>query len=66
MKESKLIELANKVEVLGKVNNQIVQELGNLKDLCVGTMELMKELSDYPSALERLKESLTKEKEKEE
>ena len=65
MKESKLIELANKVEVLGKVNNQIVQELGNLKDLCVGTMELMKELSDYPSALERLKESLTKEKEKE-
>jgi len=63
MKESKLIELSNKVELLGKANNQIVQELSNLKDLCVGTMELMKELPDYEGALERLKESLTKEKE---
>ena len=63
MKESKLIELSNKVELLGKANNQIVQELNNLKDLCVGTMELMKELPDYEGALERLKESLTKEKE---
>ena len=66
MKESKLIELANKVETLGKVNNQIVQELNNLKDLTIGTMELVKEMPDYPEALEKLKESLTKEKEREE
>jgi len=64
MKESKLIELFNKVELLGKANNQIVQELGNLKDLCIGTMELIKEMPDYDKALEKLKISLTEKKEK--
>ena len=33
MKESKLIEMSNKVESIGAALNRIIQELTNLKDL---------------------------------
>jgi len=42
MKESKLIEMSNKIESIGSALNRIIQELTNLKDLSIGTMELMK------------------------
>ena len=65
MKESRLIEMSNKIDTLGSAMNRVVQELTNLKDLSIGTMELIKEFPDYQLALDKLKESLTK-KEKEE
>ena len=64
MKENKLIEMSNKIDTLGSAMNRVVQELTNLKDLSIGTMELIKEFPDYQIALDKLKESLTK-KEKE-
>jgi predicted ATP-grasp superfamily ATP-dependent carboligase len=65
MKESRLIEMSNKIDTLGSAMNRVVQELTNLKDLSIGTMELIKEFPDYQSALDKLKESLTtKEEEK--
>jgi predicted ATP-grasp superfamily ATP-dependent carboligase len=63
MKESKLIEMSNKIDTLGSAMNRVVQELTNLKDLSIGTMELIKELPDYQLALDKLKESLTKKEE---
>jgi len=63
MKESKLIEMSNKLDTLGSAMNRVVQELTNLKDLSIGTMELIKEFPDYESALNNLKESLTKKEE---
>ena len=63
MKESKLIEMFNKIDTLGSAMNRVVQELTNLKDLSIGTMELIKEFPDYESALDKLKESLTKKEE---
>ena len=63
MKESKLIEMSNKIDALGSAMNRVVQELTNLKDLSIGTMELIKEFPDYESALDKLKESLTKKEE---
>ncbi len=63
MKESKLIEMSNKIDTLGSAMNRVVQELTNLKDLSIGTMELIKEFPDYESALDKLKESLTKKEE---
>ena len=63
MKESKLIEMRNKIEVLGTSMNRIVQELHNLKDLAVGTMMVAKKLPGYAEALEELKKENTKEKE---
>ena len=66
MKESKLIEMSNKIDTIGAALNRIVQELHNLKDLSIGTMELMKCLPDYEKALKKLKKDLTTKKEKKE
>ncbi len=63
MKESKLIEMSNKIDTIGAALNRIVQELHNLKDLSIGTMELMKCLPDYEKALKKLKKDLTTKKE---
>tara|TARA_B100000287_G_scaffold342461_1_gene329194 strand:- start:30 stop:248 length:219 start_codon:yes stop_codon:yes gene_type:complete len=63
MKESKLIEMSNKIESIGAALNRIIQELTNLKDLSIGTMELMKCLPDYEKALKKLKKDLTTKKE---
>jgi hypothetical protein len=65
MKESKLIEMWNRIETLGSVVQQITQEMHNLKDLSIGTMSLIKKLPDYDKAIEALTEDLKKEKEKE-
>ena len=56
MKENKLIEMQNRVETLGAAVNRLVQELTHLKDLSVGTMELIKCMPDYDEALDKLKE----------
>jgi len=64
MKESKLIEMSNRIDTIGAAMNRVVQEIGNLKDLSIGTMELIKEFPDYKESLEKLKISL-KDKQKE-
>ena len=64
MKESKLIEMSNKVESIGAALNRIIQELTNLKDLSIGTMELIKCFPQYEKALAELKKDLTEKKEK--
>jgi|TARA_R110000824_G_scaffold379471_1_gene571463 hypothetical protein len=63
MKESTLIEMSNKIEYIGTALNRIVQELTNLKDLSIGTMELIKCFPDYDKALKKLKKDLTTKKE---
>jgi len=65
MKENKLIEMWNRVEILGQNVQQIIQELNNLKDLSIGTLETLKRIPDYDKALETMKtDFLNKEKEK--
>ena len=63
MKESKLIEMRNKVESLGAALNKVIQELTNLRDLSIGTMQLVKKFPDYEKAIEELKKELTKKEE---
>jgi predicted ATP-grasp superfamily ATP-dependent carboligase len=63
MKESKLLEMQNKVEALGNVPLRLVQELKHLKDLSVGTMELVKKFPGYKKALDKLKEDYKKQNE---
>lgn len=62
MKESKLIEMQNRLETLGAAVTRLVNEVTNLKDLSIGTMELVKKLPDYEKALEELKEQYKKNK----
>ena len=66
MKESKLIEMSNRVDTIGAAMNRVVQELNNLKDLSIGLTELMKLLPDYNEALEKMKQNLKEEQEQEE
>ena len=60
MKESKLIEMSNKIESIGAALNKVIQELTNLRDLSIGTMQLVKKFPDYEKAIEELKKELTK------
>ena len=63
MKESSLIEMRNKVETLGGIVQNIINELGNLKDLSVGTLETLKRMEGYDDAINKLKEEYVREKE---
>jgi len=64
MKESKLIEMRNKVETLGGVANQLIKEINNIKQLAVGTLETIKQMPDYDEAINKLKEQAIKESSK--
>jgi len=63
MKENKLIEMRNKIEILGSVIQQMTQEMANLKDLSIGTMSLIKKFPDYEKAIEELTKELKENKE---
>ena len=58
MKENKLVEMWNRIEILGSNVQQIIQELQNLKDLSIGTMQLVKNFPDYEDAVNKLKKDL--------
>lgn len=66
MKESKLIQIHNKVETLGNVVQQMINELHNLKDLSIGTLEVVKKMPKYKQIIEGLKKDLLEEKNKKE
>ena len=61
MKEQTLIEIKNKVETLGKVNNYLMSEVAQLKDLAIGTLETIKQMDDYEQAIEDLKKKMAEE-----
>ena len=61
MKESKLIEMWNRIEILGTNVQRLIQEMNNLRDLSVGTMSLVKKLDGYEKALEDLQKDISKE-----
>ena len=55
MKESKLIEMKNKIETLGSVLQTVMMELNHIKTLSFGTSKLIKEMPGYEEAIEKLK-----------
>lgn len=63
MKESKLIEMWNRIETLGSVVQNMNKEMANLRDLSIGTMSLLKKFEGYEEAIKKLTEDLKKEKE---
>lgn len=69
MKENKLLEMKNKIESLTSVMQHVINELRYVIDLSIGTLETVKNMSEYESAIEKLKENLAdknKEHEKQE
>ena len=65
MKENKLIEMWNRIEVLGQNVQQIIMEMNNLKDLSIGTLETLKRTPGYEEALENMKTDFLNKKEEE-
>jgi hypothetical protein len=63
MKESKLLEMQNKIAALTNVMQQMINELNHLRDLSVGTLETVKLLPGYNKAIEELKSNLAKKQE---
>ena len=65
MKESKLLEMQNKIESLIRVVQQMINELNILSTTTMGTLEAVKLMPGYKEAIEELKikaEELEKEK----
>ena len=63
MKESKLLEMQNKIASMSNVVQQLINEVMNLRELSVGTYETVKLLPGYDKAIEELKSNLTKKQE---
>ena len=64
MKESTLLEMQNKIKTITNVLQQLINENTQLKDLAIGTLETLKLMPGYDTAIEFLKKEVTK-KEKE-
>ena len=54
MKEQTLLEMKNKVETLGGLLQQVIQEMNNLRNLSIGTLETLKKMPGYNEAIEEL------------
>jgi len=65
MKEKALLEMKKKVDALTNVMQHVFNELGNLKDLSVGTLETLKLMNGYEEAIETLKQNMAEQAEKE-
>ena len=66
MKESKLLEMQNKIASLTRVIQQMINELNILSTAAMGTLETVKLMPGYDKAIEFLKkesDKLKKEKE---
>ena len=65
MKESKLLEMQNKIASLTRVVQQMINELNILSTTVMGTLETVKLIPGYDRAIEFLKKEAEKiEKEK--
>ena len=64
MKEKTLLEMKKKVEALSNVMQMVYNELGNLRELAVGTLETLKLIDGYDAAIETLKTNIKEDAEK--
>ena len=60
MKENKLIEMQNKIAALTRVLQQLINEVRQLKELSIGTLETIKKMPSYKKAIEKLKAEVVK------
>jgi hypothetical protein len=58
MKESKLLEMKNKIDALTRVMQQLISETTHLRELSIGTLETMKLMPDYQDAIDALKKQM--------
>lgn len=56
MKESKIIEMINKVESQTRVMQQIINELGQTRNIVVSLLEIVKRLKEYEPIVKKLQD----------
>jgi len=56
MKESKLIEMQNKVESQTRVLQEIINELGQTRNIVVSLLEIVKNLKEYQPIIKKLQD----------
>jgi len=56
MKESKLIEMHNKVESQTRVMQQIINELGQTRNIVVSLLDIVKNLKEYQPIVKKLQD----------
>lgn len=56
MKESKLIEMQNKVESQTRVIQELINELGQTRNVVVSLLEIVKRLKEYEPIIKRLQD----------
>ena len=61
MKESKLIQMEQRLMQVAKLLNQVAQEQNHLRELAVGTLKTIQNFKEYDKALEKLKAEASKE-----
>mgnify|MGYP003643413863 FL=1 len=65
MKESKLLEMQNKIAALTRVMQQMINEMNILSTTAMGTLETVKLMPGYKESIDKLKlqaEEIEKEK----
>ena len=60
MKESKLIEMQNKIKSMTNVIQQLINEVSYLRELGVGTLETLKLMPGYDQAIKDLQSNMEK------
>ena len=58
MKESKLIEMQNKIKSMTNIIQQLINEVTHLRELGVGSLETLKLMPGYEDAIEALKKQM--------
>ena len=58
MKEKTLLDMKKKVDALSNVMQHVYNEIGNLRELAVGTLETLKLMDGYTEAIETLKTNM--------
>jgi hypothetical protein len=56
MKEQTLIEMKNKIETLGLINQKMIGEINQTATIALGVLETIKHMPGYDKAIERVKE----------
>ena len=60
MKESKLIEMQNKIKSMTNIIQHLINEVTHLRELSVGTLETLKLMEGYDQAIKDLKSNMEK------
>jgi hypothetical protein len=64
MKEQKLIEMMNKLDKLDNIMKEVINQMGTIRSISVGTLEALKRMKGYDKAIEQLRADADKAKEK--